>query len=86
MDDATTMMIAFAKFAGHLLAKVEAMEHLLIQKDIATKQEIRDAVGAAWKRLDPSLRWLDDPVGGQNFERALAETLERLRVHGLGLS
>ena len=62
------------------------MEHLLTQKDIATKQEIRDAVGIAWKRLDPNVRWLDDPPSGQNFERALVDTLGRLRVHGLGLS
>jgi inorganic triphosphatase YgiF len=70
-------LVAFAKFAVHLTARIEALEAVLTEKGLATKEEILEAIGAAESGLDFFHRSVPRP-GGAGFDRALGELLERL--------
>lgn len=65
------------KFAGQVLARVEAIEEVLIKKGIASKEEIEEANGARQRRKAPTLRaeYRDET----EFERALPDILRHLR-------
>jgi hypothetical protein len=78
-----SLTVAMARFACDLLARMEAVEALLIQKGIASEEEVRRNREAARERLDPHVRWLESP-DREDFDTVLADTLRRLRVAGTG--
>jgi hypothetical protein len=78
MDHPDAPLEALTKFAVYLVARIEALETLLIQKGIATKEEIREALAPTQKSLaivDRSVL----PSDAAGFDSALREVLERLR-------
>ena len=82
MEQADTPLEALTKFAVYLVARIEALEALLIQKELATREEIREAVGPAEKSLAIFGRSVLRP-SAKEFDSALREVLERLkRRHG----
>jgi hypothetical protein len=72
-------LAALAKFACYLLARVEALETLLIQKEIVSKEELRDVNEKAQKGIAPHLRGLDHR-DVKDFEPVLTKTLELLKA------
>jgi hypothetical protein len=78
MDQAEAPLAALTRFAVHLTARIEALETLLIQKEVATKEEIRAAIVHA----EAGLRVFDQSILHPNekgFEPALTNVLERLK-------
>jgi hypothetical protein len=72
-------LVALTRFAIHLIAHIEAVEKLLVQKSIVTKQEIQAAAEAAEVGLRIFDRSIPHP-GEQNFEPELTDLLERLQA------
>lgn len=78
-QDTRVAVIALTQFTGHLLARVESLEAVLIQDQIVSAGQIRDARRLTEKSLAPHLRWLGDRLFDHNFDLALKDTLERLK-------
>ena len=78
MDQSEASLVALTRFALHLLAHIEGVETLLVQKELATKQEIREAIAKAEKQLDLFARGIPRP-GTTDFETALTKLLENLQ-------
>jgi inorganic triphosphatase YgiF len=78
MDQSEASLVALTRFALHLLAHVEGLETLIVQKEIATKQEIRGAIAKAEGQLDLFARGIPRP-GTTDFDSALARLLETLQ-------
>jgi inorganic triphosphatase YgiF len=82
MDQSEASLVALTRFAIHLLAHIEGMETLFVQKELATKQEIREAIAKAEGQLDLFARGIPRP-GTTDFDSALARLLETLQVKRL---
>lgn len=79
MDQPQAPLVALTKFAIHLTARIEALEALLIQKKIATKQEIQNAIAQADKGFEIFRRSIPRP-NEKGFDPALGDLLERLKA------
>ena len=66
-----------AKFAGYLLARVEAIEDILIQKEVASKPELRDAIDRAQTQIVPCFR--GEYQDEKDLELVLRDILNRLQ-------
>jgi hypothetical protein len=77
-DQPDAPLVAITKFTIHLLARVRALETLLVQKNLATKQEVEAAIAQAERGLDIAVRSIRRP-NEQDFEPALREVLQRLK-------
>jgi hypothetical protein len=64
---------------GYLLTRIEALEQTAIRNQAVSAGELRDARAQAEKKLEPHLRWLGSPLFDKDFERALSDTLGRLK-------
>ena len=78
MDQSEAPLVALTKFAIHLIARIEALETLLIQKDITTKPEIHQAIVKAERGFGLYVRTIRRP-DEKDFEPGLADILERLK-------
>jgi inorganic triphosphatase YgiF len=78
MDQSEASLVALTRFALHLLAHIEGLETLLVQKEVATKQEIREAIAKAQGQLDHFAQGIPRP-GTTDFESALTRLLESLQ-------
>jgi hypothetical protein len=78
MDQSEASLVVLTRFALHLLAHVEGLETLLVQKELVTKQEIREAIAKAEGQLDLFARGVPRP-GTTGFDSALARILETLQ-------
>ena len=78
MDQSEASLVALTRFALHLLAHVEGLETLLVQEELVTKQEIREAIAKAEGQLDLFARGIPRP-GTTDFDSALARLLETLQ-------
>jgi len=70
-------LLTLAKFAGYLLARVEAIEDVLIQKGVASKPELREAINRAQAQIVPVLR--GDHQDEKDLARVLRDMLNRLQ-------
>lgn len=77
-QDTRVAVMALTQFTGQLLARVQALEAVLIHDQIASAGKIRDARRLSEESLEPHLRWLGDRLFDHNFDLALKDTLERL--------
>jgi hypothetical protein len=69
--------VLLTQFAGYLLSRVEAIETLLLEKKIVSKEEIRAAIrsGEASLTRQTEIYYRDE----EERERAIADSLKRLR-------
>jgi hypothetical protein len=77
--EAPAALAALTESAIHMVARVEALETILIQKKIATREEIEGAIVRAGARNGALARGIRRP-NEQGFESALVEILRRLQI------
>ena len=82
MAQSDSPILALTELAIHLLARVEALEALLIQKGVATKQEIQAAIVQAEGGLALFSRGISHQ-DEKGLEPALKDLVRRLKSrHG----
>lgn len=79
MDQSKASLAALTRSAIHLVARIEALEAMLVQKGIATTQEIEEAIAQAERRLAPLARGIRQPNENE-FDSVLEEILKRLQI------
>jgi hypothetical protein len=79
-QDTAANIVALTQFTGYLLTRIEALEQTLIRNQVVSAGGVRDARVQAEKSLEPQLRWLGNSLFDKDFERALSDTLGRLRA------
>jgi len=77
-DQPQLSLVELTKFAGYLLIQIEAHEALLIQKGLATKEDVQTAIEKAERSMGQHLEI--DSQDAASLEPAIADTLRRLKA------
>jgi hypothetical protein len=78
-QDTRNVLGTLMGFTGYLLARVEALERALIQKDAVSRDELRGLMTETERGLEPNWRWIGNPLYNQDFARAIEDTVRRLK-------
>jgi hypothetical protein len=66
------------EFTFHLLARVEALEDVLLQREIVPKEELQKLFQDRQRNLRRHAEWLESPIHTREFARVLSEKLTTL--------